>query len=159
MAVSHVAAAQRLLDECPWEAKVWSLVDPPVNKYDPSEATRSGEIRSFLRSYLDVVEWKPYGGQLAGILFPYLKAEWTSSEAGTAFARELMELEDAEIAADPESSNHLVAFGRLKSLTPAERARLRAKHLGARARLLASSSARRFRDRLPRVKPYLRPSR
>jgi O-antigen biosynthesis protein len=154
-----VAAAQRLLNEAPWDAKVRSLIDPPVNVYDPSEATRSGEIRSFLRSYLDIVEWKPYGGQLAGLVFPYLKGEWTSTEAGTDFARKLMELEDREIAEDPESSHHLVAFGRLKSLTSAIRAHLRAKHVAARAQLLAARTARRFRDRMAPLGRYLKPSR
>ena len=148
--LKRVEGAQRLLDECPWDAKVFTLVDPPVNPYDPSEATRSGEIRPFLRSYLDIVEWRPYGGQIAGVLFPYLKRDWTATAEGEAFARKLMALEDEAIGRDPESSHHLVAFGRLKSLTPRERTRLRWRHSASRARLLASRTARRLRERLPR---------
>jgi SAM-dependent methyltransferase len=110
----RLRAAQELLDSCPWSAKRWSFLDAPVNKYDPSEAVRSGEIREFLRDYFEIVEWKPFGGQLSGIVFPYLAPGWTETEGGTAFVRRVMAMEDEQLQADPESTHHLVAIGRLK---------------------------------------------
>jgi SAM-dependent methyltransferase len=111
---AKLAAARRLLAECPESGRTGKPLEPPVNKYDISEAIRSGEIRRYLRDYLDVVEWRPYGGQLAGLIFPYLNPDWLQAGEGRAFVRRLMDLEDAELARDPEAAHHLVALGRLK---------------------------------------------
>jgi SAM-dependent methyltransferase len=108
--------AQEVLDEFPASAKIRSIIDLPIQQDDPSEGVRSGEIRDFLRRYLDVFAWRPYGGQLAGLVFPCLSREWAESPEAAPFIGRLLEREDAQIAENPESSHHLVAAGRFKPL-------------------------------------------
>ena len=106
--------AQDALDEFPSAAKIKTIVEIPIQAEDPSEGVRSGEIRDFLRRYLDLFVWRPYGGQLAGLVFPCLSREWAESEEASPFIERLLEKEDRQLAGDPESSHHLVAAGRFK---------------------------------------------
>jgi SAM-dependent methyltransferase len=107
--------AQRVLDGLPEEGKIGSKIDLPIERSDPSEAIRSSEIRPFLRDYFDILEWRPFGGQIAGLVFPYLRADWTQSSEGTQAIERILALEDEELSRDPGTSHHLVAYGRLKN--------------------------------------------
>jgi SAM-dependent methyltransferase len=106
--------AQGVFDMVPPEAKTCERLEPPIELNDPSEAIRSAEIPFFVRDYFDVLAWKPYGGQIADLVFPHLKPDWTASPEGSRFIAALLAIEDHELARDPETTHHVVAFGRLK---------------------------------------------
>lgn len=111
----HLDRAQALLDRLPVRAKIPRRIELPVEEHDPSEAARSGEIAAFLREYFEPIAWKPYGGQVASLVFPYLRPAWLSSEDGPRTVAEILELEEEELRADPSVTHYLVAYGRLKS--------------------------------------------
>ena len=140
--LERLAAAQALLDAVPDEAKLEPRIDLPIQQDDPSEAIRSAEIASFLRQNFDIVEWRPYGGQIAALVFPNLSREWTESAEGIAWVARVMELEDEQIRRDPSSTFYLVAFGRLKA---------RPERVPAAERLRRLSS--RWRAEFPTVRP------
>jgi O-antigen biosynthesis protein len=109
-----LAHAQRLLEDLPPAARLGDRIPPPIERNDPSEAIRSGEIASFLRQELDLVEWRPCGGQLAALLFPLLRRDWTESEEGGRWVARLMELEDEGLARNSSATFYLVAYGRIR---------------------------------------------
>ena len=131
----HLKKAQEVLDRLPAEAKLRGELALPIEQNDPSEAVRSGEITRFLRGGFDLLEWKPYGGQIVDLVFPCITLEWAMSGEGVQYVEEMLALEDREIAEDPSRSHHLVAYGRLKA--PSERKRLRSFSLGSWLRRFA----------------------
>ncbi len=135
----RLAAAQKVLDAIPPAGKLAASIELPIEQNDPSEAVRSGEIASFLRQHLDLFEWRPYGGQIASLVFPNLSKEWTESEEGRPWVTRILELEEEELRRDSDSTFYLVAFGRLRPRP----ARLSLSERGGR---LAS----RWRARFPR---------
>jgi hypothetical protein len=88
----------------------------PIVVDDPSEAIRSAEIETFLRDFLDIVVWRPYGGQLAEQVLPYVSPAWSRSPEGHEFIAAMLQLEDYELARDPSTTYHVAGFGRIKSL-------------------------------------------
>lgn len=117
----HLNKAQNALERLPAIARIPKQIALPIEEHDPSEAVRSGEIADFLREYLDLVEWRPYGGQIASLVFPYLRPEWVSSEEGSEQIRAMLELEDEDLRQDPSSTHYLVAYGRLRPKRPLSR--------------------------------------
>jgi SAM-dependent methyltransferase len=133
--------AQAVLDMAPREAKVQEKLLPPIEPDDPTEAIRASEIAFFVREYFDVVAWKPYGGQIADLVFPCLAPAWTATPEGRRFVSALLTIEDREMDRDPSSTHHLVAFGRLK------RADRPVRFFARQARLAWESRALRRRTR------------
>jgi hypothetical protein len=82
---------------------------------DPSEAIRSDEIPKFIREFFDVIEWRPYGGQVTDLVMPCISGEWAASEAGSRFVQSMLDIEDWELTKDSSSSHHLVVYGTLKT--------------------------------------------
>lgn len=111
----ELALARALFELLPREAKVATEILAPVEEHDPSEAIRSAEIPAFFHHHFETVEWKPYGGQVADLIFPCLSAAWAASAEGERAVKALLEIEEREIARDPSLSHHVVAYGRLKS--------------------------------------------
>ena len=109
--------AQAVLDLAPSSAKINDNIPPPVELNDPSEAIRSDEIPGFFTDFFDIVAWRPCGGQIAGLVFPQLHAEWVHSQAGQRFVSSLLKMEDEQLQRDPSTTHHLVAYGRLKPLS------------------------------------------
>jgi SAM-dependent methyltransferase len=112
----ELALAQAVLELLPDEAKLQGTLEFPIEADDPSEAIRSDEIPRFLRDFFDVVAWRPYGGQLADLLFPCLRAEWLESQAGIRAIGAVLAIEEDELRRDPETTHYLVVAGRLKPL-------------------------------------------
>lgn len=110
----RLAAAQEFLDTIPDSAKREKRLALPIQEDDPSEAIRSGAIVSFLRQHFDMLEWRPYGGQIAALVFPSLERDWTESPEGRSSVVRMMEIEDEQIRRDPASTFYLVAFGHLR---------------------------------------------
>ena len=137
---AELAPAQRVLDRVPPAAKLRTRLVPPVEQNDPSEAIRSDEIPDFLLRNFDLVEWKPYGGQIVDLVFPCVAREWTESAEGLEDVEKMIALEDEQLRASPAATHHLVAYGRLP-------ARARGRVSG----LLAGP--RRVFDRLRRREP------
>lgn len=54
--------------------RAWPKIDVPVMVADPSEAVRSSDIEPQLRVGFDVVQRRPYGGNLLSILYPALRS-------------------------------------------------------------------------------------
>jgi SAM-dependent methyltransferase len=123
----RLAAAQAMLDAIPDSGKLAPKIALPIEPNDPSEAIRSGEIVSFLRQHVNVIEWRPYGGQIASLVFPNLSREWIESPEGLPWVARILELEDEQIRRDPDATFYLVAYGRLRKrparITFAERRR------------------------------------
>lgn len=108
--------AQSILDMLPSEGKLKTEIDIPIEPNDPSEAIRSSEIPRFLREFFDILEWRPYGGQLVDLVLPCLAADWVSSAEGLPYLQSMLQIEDYEVARDPAATHYVVAYGRLKSL-------------------------------------------
>lgn len=108
----HIRRAQSLLDGLPVRAKVPRRIDLPIEEHDPSEGARSGEVASFLRRHFEPVEWKPYGGQIVSLVFPYLRPAWAQSHDGQRAVGDMLRLEEEELSSDPAATYYLVAYGR-----------------------------------------------
>jgi SAM-dependent methyltransferase len=106
--------AQDVLDGLPKGAKIHSKIELPIEPNDPSEAVRSSEIRPFLRRHVDLIEWRPYGGQIVDVVLPCVYKEWADSTEGHASIRQMLDLEDRQLEVDPEATHHLVAYGTLR---------------------------------------------
>jgi len=131
---ARLAAAQQFLDAIPDAAKLHGRIGLPIERDDPSEAIRAGELTSFLKQHFDMVEWRPYGGQLAALVFPNLLREWTESEEGLSWVTRMMEVEDEQIRRDPESTFYLVAYGRIRAEPVSLRGSERLRRLAGRWR-------------------------
>jgi len=121
--------------------RLQDTIDFPIVVDDPSEAIRSSEIEWFLRAFFDISVWRPYGGQLMGLVLPYVTPDWALSPEGQEFIEGMLDIEEHELARDPASTHHVVAFGRIKSmprLAPRLAGQVR-KAIGRRLRGLASS--------------------
>jgi len=125
----RIASAQAVLDRLPARAKIPRRIALPVEQHDPSEAARSGEVAAFLREFFEPLAWRPYGGQLASLVFPYLRPPWLASEAGDGTVREILDREESELRQDPAATHYLVAYGRLKPTSAARNLRLRLRRL------------------------------
>ncbi len=112
----RLSLAQSFLDRVPPGAKTGGRIPPPIEAGDPSEAIRSDEIPTFVREFFELAEWRPYGGQIADLVFPFLDADWVKTEEGNGFVAAMLAKEDEELARDPESTHYVVAYGRLKRL-------------------------------------------
>ncbi len=110
-----LSLARRVYAGLPDSAKVAPTVAFPIEANDPSEMVRCGEIRKFVEEYFDLVEWKPFGGQLLGILVPLLKPDWVGSDEGQRAIRAMLDLEEEELRKNPGSTHHVLAYGRLKA--------------------------------------------
>jgi SAM-dependent methyltransferase len=139
--LERLLPAQALLDRLPSEAKARTRIDLPIEANDPSEAIRSSEIPRFLRDFFDIVEWRPYGGQVVDLVMPCLRPGWAASGDGLAHVQALLAIEEEELARAPESTHYLVAFGRLRDI------RDLARPLAAQARKAVSRRLRRLRGR------------
>jgi SAM-dependent methyltransferase len=106
---------QAVLDMLPPEEKLRSRLEFPIEVNDPSESYRSDEIPKFVREFFDIVEWRPYGGQLTDLVMPCISSEWATSEAGSPFVQRMLDIEDRELSRDSSSSHHLVVYGTVKS--------------------------------------------
>jgi len=106
---------QAVLDMLPPEAKLRSQLEIPIEIDDPSEAIRSDEIPKFIREFFDVIEWRPYGGQVTDLVMPCISSEWAASEAGSRFVQSMLDIEDWELSRGSSSSHHLVVYGTLKT--------------------------------------------
>lgn len=135
----HLKLAQAVLDMLPAEAKLKTEIDIPIEMNDPSEAIRSSEIPRFLREFFEILEWRPYGGQVVDLVFPCLTADWVASPEGLPFVQAMLQIEDYELARNPVSTHYVVAYGRLKSLP-----RLAPILVGQVRRALARRLAARF---------------
>lgn len=135
----HLKLAQAVLDLLPSDGKLKSEIDIPIELNDPSEAIRSSEIPRFLSDFFDLVEWRPYGGQIVDLVFPCLSADWVSSPEGLAHVQAMLQIEDYEIERHPSSTHYVVAYGTLKSLP-----RLAPPLAGQVRRALARRLAARF---------------
>ncbi|MGH9441943.1 MAG: class I SAM-dependent methyltransferase [Thermoanaerobaculia bacterium] len=125
--------AQSVLDRLPPEIKLARTLEAPIAADDPSEAIRSDEIAGFVREFFDIEEWRPYGGQIVDLVFPAISREWAHSPEGCRATIEMLKIEDEELAAKPEASHHLYAFG----------------HLKPKRRLVVALAKHAFRPRLP----------
>ena len=108
--------AQAILDMLPAEAKLGRRVELPIEPNDTSEAIRSSEIEAFLRSFLDILAWRPYGGQVVDLVLPLVRHDWAHSEAGAQHLQAMMNVEEYELMTRPASNHHVVAVGRIKPL-------------------------------------------
>ena len=129
----RLRAAQALLDEVPSEAKLAPRIALPIEPNDPSEAVRSDEIAGFLRRHFEILAWRPYGGQLASLVFPAIAREWIESASGRDFVRDLLAREDEELRASSDATFYLVAYGRIRAAP--HRSPLRDRWRGALRRL------------------------
>lgn len=110
----HLRESQEFLDQVPREAKSRLFLDLPVGRDDPSEAARSGEIEAFLRGAFDIAEWRPYGGQIAAWVLPWVDIDWACSREGNGLVTAMLAREDEELARDASSTDNIVAYGTLK---------------------------------------------
>ena len=123
----------------PAAARLKAEIDIPIEPNDPSEAIRSSEIPRFLADFFDILEWRPYGGQVVDLVFPCLDAEWVFSPEGLPFVEAMLRIEDYELARNPGATHYVVAHGRLKGLPRLARPLARQVRRAAGRRLAALS--------------------
>jgi SAM-dependent methyltransferase len=145
----RLRGAQATLDAIPAAAKIRTEIDLPIEMNDPSEAIRSSEIPLYLRDFVDLLEWRPYGGQLADLVMPYLSAGWAASAEGLPFVEAMLAAEDEELAKAPDRTHYLVAFGTLKPPTQYLVEFGKLKPLWRLGRPLAGQVRKAVRRRLP----------
>ncbi|HEX7252167.1 MAG TPA: class I SAM-dependent methyltransferase [Thermoanaerobaculia bacterium] len=112
----HLTLAQALLKMAPADARVRDELTFPIEVNDPSEGVRSSEIEPFARDFCEILDWRPYGGQILDLVIPCLKWDWAMSPEGFEYVRALLDIEDRELDRDATTSHHAVAVGRLKPL-------------------------------------------
>lgn len=112
--IEQMEKARRVLQRLPLRARLPRKIEIPIEEHDPSEAIRSSEIAKFLRASVEMSEWKPYGGQITSLVFPYLAPEWAGSEESADEIAGMLKMEEEELAANPSSTHYLVAYGRWK---------------------------------------------
>ena len=117
----HLQLAQAALDMIPTSAKLRTKLEPPIEVNDPSEAVRSDEIPRFVGELFDILEWRPYGGQITDLVMPCVTLEWAASDEGCRMIQAMLDIEDWQLRALPSSNHHAVAYGRLKELTSTAR--------------------------------------
>jgi SAM-dependent methyltransferase len=122
----HLKKAQAFLDRVPPEGKTRTALDFPVGTSDPSEAVRSEEIPYFFSRHFDVVEWKPYGGQITSVVLPWVRVQWAQTEEGRQHIQAMLNEEERELRRDPMTTAQVVAWGTLK------------RQVAARARIFAA---------------------
>jgi len=106
--------AQAVLDMVPDEGKLRAKLEPPIEVNDPSEAVRSDEIPRFLTDFFDILNFRPYGGQVTDLVMPCVSASWAASNEGSKWIQAMLDIEDWQLSALPCENHHLVAYGRLK---------------------------------------------
>jgi SAM-dependent methyltransferase len=112
----HLTLAQAVLKIAPAKARIRDELTFPIEVNDPSEGVRSGEIEKFTRDFCEILDWRPYGGQILDLVIPCLKWDWAMSQEGFEYVQALLDIEDYEIDRGPATSHHAVAVGRLKPL-------------------------------------------
>jgi len=111
-----LALPQAILDMVPDTAKVASKIAAPIEVNDPSESIRSGELEKFLRDFFDVIEWRPYGGQIVDVVLPCIRHDWANSPEGHRYIQAMLDVEEAELVRDASTTHHVVFVGRLKRI-------------------------------------------
>jgi len=93
-----------LFGRIPPEWRKWPELRPPIEEQDPTEAVRSSAIRPGLRRLFRTVIDRPYGGQIVSVLLPQLERERIPPPDLDALISQWLDLESAEMDADPDSS-------------------------------------------------------
>lgn len=91
---------------------------PPEHfeKYDPSEAVRSGELVNALKLYFDIVDLRSYGGALQQMLFHGVAGNFDrTNESDVAMLRTIALLEEALEQAGTLQSDHAVIVAKPKN--------------------------------------------
>lgn len=96
----------------PPEWRRWPTLQPPVERFDPSECIRSSAILPTVHRLFDVAAERPYGGQLVSIILPQLAREHIPPPRLDALIREWLAREDEDIARDPSTSCHTTLVAR-----------------------------------------------
>lgn len=70
---AHLRHAEEALSRVLPRARRRRRLRPPIDRGDPSEGIRSSEILGTVARIFDVVEQRPYGGNLLALVYPHLR--------------------------------------------------------------------------------------
>jgi len=108
----HLGYSTALFERVPVEFRQSSTLVPPVAFEDPTEMIRSSEIISVLKSYFQVVEYKPYFGNVVMPLVSGIRPSGLDDPRVEAIVTEAMELEDFLISQQMIDPMYAVIIGR-----------------------------------------------
>jgi SAM-dependent methyltransferase len=91
---SHLQQAAALLERIPPELRQTKTLRPPVAYDDPTEMIRSSEIEPILRQYFDIIEYRPYYGNVVMPLVCGIRPQALNDPRVRDTLREAMQLED-----------------------------------------------------------------
>jgi O-antigen biosynthesis protein len=108
----RLATARALYDALPVAWRLQPALKAPIERYDLSETVRSSAILPAVRRLFEVVEERPYGGQLVAVLLPQVDAAAMPPLARRELVRSWLALEDEELGRDSSRSYHTVIVAR-----------------------------------------------
>ncbi len=89
-----IAEARAVYETLPDELKRTRKVRYPIDRHDPTEAIRSGEILQAVEARFDIIERRDYGGNLLALIHPNLKLDALSDDERALFLEALLDIED-----------------------------------------------------------------
>lgn len=104
--------AAALFEHVPFEFRRFTQLRPPVAYGDPTEMARSSEIEEVVRSKFEIVEYKPYYGNVVMPLVSGIRPNGLTDSRVQTLLAEAMELEDYLIERELIEPMHAVIVGR-----------------------------------------------
>jgi SAM-dependent methyltransferase len=108
----HLGYAAALFDRVPVELRQYERLRPPVARRDPTEMIRSSEIERVLRSTFEIVEYRPYFGNVVMPLVCGIRPGGLEDSRVRDLLDEAMRLEDYLIARKLLEPMHAVFVGK-----------------------------------------------
>lgn len=90
----RIADAQAVYETLPDELKLRRRVGYPIDRRDPTEAIRSGEILGILGEHFEVIERRDYGGNLLSLIHPNLNLVSLAEDERDMILEAMLDIED-----------------------------------------------------------------
>ncbi len=108
----HLGHAAALYERVPAEFRQYEILLPPVARRDPTEMVRSSEIERVLRSLFEIVEYRPYFGNVVMPLVCGIRPSGIEDQRVRNLLDEAIRLEDYLIARELLEPMHAVFVGK-----------------------------------------------
>lgn len=112
---SLIDDAEAIYQTLPDELKRRRRLTYPIDRRDPTEAIRSGDIIRFLEKHFVIESRRDYGGNLLSLIHPHLKLDLLTDENRAMILEALLDIED-RLLSEGASSYYAVILARPKKL-------------------------------------------
>jgi len=110
-----LSEAEAIYDGLPSRVRRRRRLELPIDWRDPSEAVRSSEILVEVSERFEIIERRPYGGNLLAVIYPHLDLEALAQDEREEVLQELIDAED-DLLARGAASHCMVAVGLAKGM-------------------------------------------